>query len=529
MSDGARDIQLLDEPSMATGSAEELEQPLAVLGVSDTGTTEYKDTSHEQEELDSVIASSFPDPNETPSALFLDVGNIDSGGFEQELEHQLVLREEEIIKLTAKIKELESSQQQQAEEFAAESEQWKHKNAEAVENALSASAQAQEELEALKVKHAKDVERVSVECEKKHAVEVHELRTELENIKSKLELEKHGKHGGQWESLVPKHSPQLSPQMNKELGIQRERLQRQHRCELKAQEQKLCNELSLQTEMLQSRLEEEYTAKLAKLVTESALKNAIQVDQISQQLRLEKQRAVSQLKEEQETQYRNDVARLADERKEAVETCRAEFESARAGYQSKITELEVALASEREKQMAAPLEQDQSWVDQEERLRGELTEVFKQHLENVQTECAQEKETALVNLREALENQLQTELRNAHKIHKQSLIEQRSQLQEEFAKELASVQRHADELQSQLQNSRQQDGAQEGNIEAIREQLVKENMIKLNQKLQAVHEAKLLTVQAEKEADCGRHQEETDKIREELEARLHEEMQQVRM
>ena len=524
MSDSARDNQLEDGQLLGERS---IDEPLAVVRVTETGTMEC-----EQEELHSIIASSFPDHNETPSAFFLDVGDVDSGGFEQELQHQLNLREEEIIRLTAKIKELEFTQQEQVERFTAEIEELKHKNAEAVEGALSSSMQAQEELEALRVKNVKDMDDMLVECEEKHAEKVHELRTELESVKSELELEKHGKHSDKWESLVPKHSPHLSPQMKKELRLQRERLQRQHRCELKAQEQKLCSELSLQTEMLQSKLEEEYTVKLAKLVTESALKNASQVDQISQQLRLEKQRAVSQLKEEQEEQYRKDAARLADERREAVETCRAEFESARAGYQSKIEELEIALASEREKQMATPLEQDQGRVDVEQKLQGELTEVFKQQLEKVQTECAQDKETCLMHLREALENQLQTELRNAQEIHKQSLIEQQSQLQETFAKELISVQRHADELQSQLHNFRQQAYVQEGNIEAIKEQLAKENMLKINQmteKLQEVHKATILSMEAQKKADFVRHQEETDRVREEYEARLHEEMQQVRM
>ena len=69
------------------------------------------------------------------------------------------------------------------------------------------------------------------------------------------------------------------------------------------------------------RLEEEFTAKLADAVTDSALKNAAQVEEISQELRLEKQRAVEELEREQEEKHRQEMARLSQERQEAVEAC----------------------------------------------------------------------------------------------------------------------------------------------------------------------------------------------------------------
>ena len=400
---------------------------------------------NEQKE-EPAVASSFLEANETPSAVYVDVGSIDFGEFEKELQRQLALREEEIMKLTSQIEELEAGRQQDVEELAAEIERIKDITAKEVKSARSACEQAQEELKILQAR----------------------MNVELDDDCSE-----------KWGSVVPQQFPELSSQ-TKELSLQKERLQRQHSCELKAQEQRLRSEFRLGNESLQSRLEEEYTAKLAKVVTDSAVKNATHVEQISQQLRLEKQRAVAQIEEEKEACYKKDMARQADEYREAYQ---AEFESAGKSYESKIAELELEMANECDKAVVDLLKL-------EEKVRGEMGEEFSK---KVQAECAQ-KETALINLRGALENQLQTELTNADKIHRQSLVKQRMQLQAEFEKELGTLK------ESQVQS------------------------VMPVEKLQAIHKAELGAIQRAGEDNC-RHQEE---VKEKMELRLHQELQQVR-
>ena len=349
-------------------------------------------------------------------------GGAELGGrrqFEEELQRQLALKEREIdsvlkiqlaeseMKWAAQLEAVEASRQEQAAEFTAEIEQLKLQCSEEVKSVLMACRQAREELEALKKQQVKEVQHMLAESERVHNAEIQVLRDELDKLRA--ERDKQEERGNEkWESLLPQHSPHLSPQMQKELRLLKERLQRQHNCELKAQERTLRNELSLEIDALQAKVEEEYTGKLAKVLTESALKNALQVEQISQQLRLEKQRAVSVLEEAQTAMHEQEVARLLEERREAVETCRTELESARIEYQSKIADLEVALASEREKRMATLTEQYQEdWLEREERLRREMEIEYRRRVEEAQAECDREKENALMSLREALEERLQ--------------------------------------------------------------------------------------------------------------------------
>ena len=433
----------------------------------------------------------------------------DEAHSEGELQEWVAMKEEEVEKMAAQLAEVEASQQQQAEEFTAEIELLKSQHSAEIERALAGSVGVQEQFRNLEIQHNEQMERALSESEEKHKEELQTLRIELENSNSA--------EG----SLIPQLGPQLSPRAQKELRLQRERLQRQHSSELKSQERALRSELTLENEGLQSRLEEEFTAKLAEAVTESALKNAAQVEEISVQLRQERQSAVAQLEEEQEERRRQEVARLAEERREALETCRREFESARSEYESRISALEAVLASEREKQGVG--REEGEWVEREERIRVELESECRQRVEETMEECATEKEAALSRLREALEDRLQEELRNAHELHKQELIEHWTQLQAVFEEKLSSAQEKVDSLQRELQRLGQQ---QEVMVREAVKQGVSE-CDEVSEKLQAVHRAELVAVETEREAERGRHQEEMERLREELETRLHQELEQV--
>lgn len=443
----------------------------------------------------------------------------------EDSKHQLFLNElaESELKMAAQLEAVEVSQRQQAAEFTVEIERLKQHHLEELQNAQNAASLAQQQLHTLKLKQEREIEHVIAESERKHNAEIQALRAELEELHAGMADFKKGEDGKE-KSLIPQYST-LSPETKKELHLQRERFQRQHKCELKALEKRLFDEHSLERDTLQAKLEDQYTAKLAKVLTESALKNATQVETISQQLRLEKQQTVSQLEKEQAAHHEQEVARLAQERREAVEACTAQFEATQAEYQSMITELEAALASERERFV---LDQDQeNWVEKEERLRGEMMAECRQRVDEVQAECDRDKETALASLREALEQRLQTELRAAHQMHQQAVLENQTQLQALYEKELASVRTNAHTWQSELQR-----GGQHEATEAIRAEVTSENMAKFQQmteKLQAVHKAELVAVQREREAEYSRQQEEVERVREEMETRLHHELEQVRV
>ena len=482
---------IVDEPrqlerSVETGAAEAVGNDTAALNQSSEA------VSHSQTVGDEAVSHSQSVADEAHS--------------EGELQEWVAMKEEEVDKMAAQLADIEASRQQQAEEFTAEIELLKSQHSAEIERALAGSVGVQEQFRNLEIQHNEQMERALSESEEKHKEELQTLRIELENSNSA--------EG----SLIPRLGPQLSPIAQKELRLQRERLQRQHSSELKSQERALRSELTLESEGLQSRLEEEFTAKLAEAVTESALKNAAQVEEISVQLRQERQSAVAQLEEEQEERRRQEVARLAEERREALETCRREFESARSEYESRISALEAALASEREKQGVG--REEGEWVEREERIRVELESECRQRVEETMEECDTEKEAALSRLREALEDRLQEELRNSHELHKQELIEHRTQLQAVFEE---SAQEKVDSLQRELQRLGQQ---QEVMVREAVKQGVSE-CDEVSEKLQAVHRAELVAVETEREAERGRHQEEMERLREELETRLHQELEQV--
>ena len=448
---------------------------------------------------------------------------VEAGHISEESKHQIFLNElaESEQKMAAQLEAAEECHRQQAAEFTAEIERLKQHHMEELQNALDAASQAEQQMHTLKLKQ--DDEAVA-ESERKHNAEMQVLRAQLEELQSETgDFTKEEESSGKWKSLLPQYGSQLSPEVKKELRLQRERLQRQHKCELKALEQRLYTEHTLERDTLRAKLEEEYTAKLAKVLTASALKNATQVEHISQQLRLEKQQAVSQLENERETRREQELARLAQERREAVEACSAEFGAARVEYQSRITELEAALARERER---CALEQhQQNWAEQEERLRGEMMTECRRRVDEVQAECDRDRESALTSLREALEQRLQTELTTAHQMHQQALLDNQAQLQALYEKKLSSVRETTQVLQSELQR----DGQHE-ELEAIRAELARENMVKLQQmteKLQAVHKAELVAMQREREAECSRRQEELEQAREEMETKLHQDLEQV--
>lgn len=454
---------------------------------------------------------------------------------EQELQQRLLLKEEEVsgvfegklaeseVKWAA---QLQASRQDQASEFAAEFERLKLHHSEEVENLLKASREAEEELANLKANHTNEIEYKLAECEKAHMVELQVLRAEIEQLHAEKDLkEESGKE--MWESLVPKLNSQVSPQLQKEMRLQKERLQRLHKCDIKAQEQKLRNEFSLASDMLQAKLEEEYTGKLAKVLTESALKNASQVEQISQQLRAEKQRALSQLEKDQAARHEQEVARLLEERREAMEACKRELEAARVEYQSKIAELETALATEQEKQMEAQTDQCQrDWVEKEAKLREEMEFEYRKRVEEVRAEHDREKEEALISQRQALEERLETELRAAHQMHEHALKQNQAQLQSLYDKELVAARDNIHTIPlGQLED-------EQSRIEALRAEIVSEHRVKLQEvteKLQAVHEAELVAIQQEREAEALRHQEEVGHVREEAETRFQQELEQVRV
>ena len=449
---------------------------------------------------------------------FLEVGDIDEGAhFERDLQQWLALKEEEAKNMAAQLVEVESHRHQQAQEFAAEIEQLKQQHSEEIENALAASTEAQEELKNAEAKYKEELERALAESESKHREEVEFLRAQLEKeteVEGRESIEKEG-------SLIPRQSPQLSPRGQKELRLQRERLSRQHRSELKAQEQKLRGEFALQSEALQSRLEEEFTANLAEAVTDSALKNAAQVEEISRDLRLEKQRAVEELEREQEERHRQEMARLSQERQEAVEACKAELESARAEYQGRVSVIEEAMGSEREKET---LSEGEEWKEREETLRGEMEAKYLERVEEIRRECARDKEASLETLRRALEGGLHTELRRAQDIHKQTLVEQRAQLQTDFEGQLLAAHETIQTLQGELLRVGQQEGV---NVEEAMAQAAEEQAVKyeeMSAKLREVHRAELVALEA---GERGRHQEEVESLREDFETRLHQELEEV--
>ena len=505
--------------------------------------SDVTEDAHKEHELESAHGPvdtaevSAEKTNSDTLAFSLASLDMESSNFEQELQHQLVLKEEEVTRVfeakfaelearnAAQLEAIEANRQQQAAEFTAEIERLKQQHVEEVKNALNTSTHAQEQLQAVKEKHAEEVELIRAEREKEHAKEIQSLRAELEQLHTKMKVEG---ESDKWQSLLPQSNPQHSPQMQKEIRLLKERLQRQHQCELKAQDQKLRSELSLERDALQAKLEEEYTGKLAKALTESALKNATQVEEISQQLRLEKQRAVSLLEKEQETRREQEVTRSAEERREALEACRMEFELARKEYQSKIAELEMALARESEGKVAVLSQQHQEdWAEREDRLRGDMELECRQQVKEARTECEREKEEALVNLREALEERLQVELRAAHEMHQQAMRENQAQLQANYEKELATVHMNAQPVSSE---PRQDGQYMDARIETIRAEMVKEHKAKfqeMTEKLQALHQAEVAGLQREREAENGRHQEEVERVREEMEARLHRELEQV--
>lgn len=521
---------LRGEPVDDTDSEEKQHVHQTIVHVH-VGAEEYGETLSEEQQLH---GNSEPELETEPQPVTAEIsvdGNLYS---EQELQQQLLLKEEELtcaferklseneIKWAAQLQAVETSRQNQTSEFAAEIERLKLLYSEEVENALVATRQAQEELARLRANHAKEIECTLAESEKAHVAELQVLRAEIEQLCTERDSKKQEDSKEAWESLVPKLSPQLSPQLQKELRLQKERLQRLHRCDLKAQEQKLCNELSLENDILQAKLEEEYTRKLAKVLTESALKNASQVEQISQQLRAEKQKALSRLEEEQAARHEQEVASLLEERKEAMEACRKELELARAEYQSKIAELETALATEKEKKMEALREQNKG--EWEVRLREEVEVECRRRVEEVRAECDREKEEVLMSQRQALEERLETELRAAHQMHEDALRQNQTQLQSLYDKELAAVK----ESMHTIPLSPQED--KESQIETIRTEMLTEHTAKLQQiteKLQAVHQAELVAIQQEREIEGVRHQEEMERVREEVEARFHQELEQV--
>ena len=450
---------------------------------------------------------------------FLEVGDLEEGNhFETDLQQWLALKEEVVRNMAAQLAEVEARRQTQAQEFAGEIEQLKQQHSGEVQSALAVSAEAQEELKRVESMHREELEHALVESENKHREEMQALRAKLET-KANVESGE-ASSGEQQVSLIPRLSPQLSPRAQRELKLQRERLSRQHQSELKSQEQKLCSEFTLQSEALQSRLEEEYTAKLAEAVTESALKNAAQVEEISRELRLEKQRALEQVEREGEERRRQEAARLSEERREAVEACKAELESVRAEYTGRILALEEALENQ---QGEGPTEakedrEGEEWEEKEEKLRREMEAKYWERVEDIRRECNKDKEAALETLRGALEGGLQTELRRAHELHTQALVEQRAQLTAEFEQKVST----ADEIIQTLEAELQRVG--EVKVEAAVEQVVKEQEVKMKEMSERLREAHRAELVAERE-ERGRHQEEVEKLRE---TRLHQELEEVR-
>ena len=267
------------------------------------------------------------------------------------------------------------------------------------------------------------------------------------------------------------------------------------------------------------RLEEEFTAILAEAVTDSALKNAAQVEEISQELRLE------ELEREQEEKHRQEMARLSQERQEAVEACKVELESARAEYQGMVSALEEAFGSEREKETLSEVDKGEEWKEREETLRGEMEAKYLEQVEEIRQECTRDKEAALETLRRALEGGLQTELRRAQDIHKQALVVQREQLQTDFEGQLLAAQETIQTLQAELQREGQREGV---NIEEVMAKAVKEQAVKNEEMLREVHQAGVVALEAEREEERGRHQEEVERLREDFDTRLHQELEEVR-
>lgn len=474
-------------------------------------------------ELSVVSAMTF---DEAGITQFLDMGDLDDGThFERDLQQWLALKEEEVKRMAEQLAEVEACRGQQAQEFAAEIEQLKQRHLDEIKHALAVSAGAQEELKNTEARHKEELECALTEAENKHREVVEALKAQLEQRKNQ-ETRESGEQG----SLIPRLSPQLSPRGQRELRLQSERLTRQHRSELKAQEQKLRSEMALENDALQSRLEEEFTAKLAEAITESALKNAAQVEQISRELRLEKQRALAQLEEEQKERLTQEVDRLSEEHREAVEACKAELESARSEYQARIAAVEETLQHEcEERQMESGFHKErEDWEEREEKLRAEMETKYHKQMEVVRHECDREREAALETLQGALEGGLQTELRRADELHKQALAEQRAQLQTDFEVKLATSHEKIQSLQAEMQRIGQQDEVrvQEAVAQISKEEAAK--FEKMSETLQEVHRAELVVLETERKEERRRHQEEVEKLREELETKLNRELKQVR-
>ena len=120
-------------------------------------------------------------------------------------------------------------------------------------------------------------------------------------------------------------------------------------------------------------------------------------------------------------------------------------------------------------------------------------------------------------------------MRAAHEIHEQALRENQTQLQSTYMyeKEVAAMRESAHTMPIQPQEDGQHEDA---HVETLRAQIVKEHMARFQgmiEKLQAVHQAELVAMQREREAESCRHQEEVGCVREMMETRIHQELEQV--
>ena len=427
---------------------------------------------------------------------------------------------------------LEANFQQRLEEDALVKES-RHR-----EEVASIKADLEQRMREADQQHAQEVERLTRELHRqqesedahRELLQAHEQEKakilaqherDMQEIKAVYSMQLQAAASYDPTSLSGPESDQHAQYLHKELELQRQRMERQHESDLKLLEQTLRDESLIDQERLRARLEEEHTEQLAQVHTDSALKNVVQIEQISQQLLAEKQRALSELEADLEARHQQRVDRVKEVCEERVGQWQSEVESARSQYQSKLAELEAAMARECESQLAAVRErQSKSWSEQEERLRQE----HQQHVDEVVADCSREKKEALDHLRMAMEEARELERVATRERHNQNTEQLRRELESAHQRELVAVQENSQHSHSTMREQHAQQ------LEEMRQKLLTESSTHLQavtEELQAVHRTELASIQSEREVEAETQQERMTQLREELEEKHQLDIEQV--
>ena len=156
-------------------------------------------------------------------------------------------------------------------------------------------------------------------------------------------------------------------------------------------------EAALGVERLRAELEEQYTGMLADVHTQLALRTAVKLEESARQAAEEQERVVADTTSRFESQREREIATLEQEHHSTLLRQSTELQSR---YETSLSQLDAAMATEREKQATLLRERhSQALKEHEAVLRAELAAAHGSEVEELLARCQMEKERDLEGLR----------------------------------------------------------------------------------------------------------------------------------